>query len=82
MQDWFPQAKPLVGLGIESYLGAPLLDADGKVLGLLAVFDQKPMPAHPRHLYLLRIFAARVAAVLERLRAERRLSASDFLFRA
>ena len=38
------------------------------MLGLLAAFDVKPMPAQPRHLYLLRIFAARVAAVLERLR--------------
>ena len=77
----FPHAKPLVPLKVESYLGTPLLDGDGKVLGLLAVFDTRPMPAQPRHLYLLRIFAARVAAVLERLRAERRLSASERRFR-
>jgi formate hydrogenlyase transcriptional activator len=77
----FPHAKPLVPLEVESYLGTPLLDGDGKVLGLLAVFDTRPMPAQPRHLYLLRIFAARVAAVLERLRAERRLSASERRFR-
>jgi PAS domain S-box-containing protein len=81
VKDRFPRAKPLVDLGVEGYLGAPLLDADGRVLGLLAVFDDKPMPARPRHLYLLRIFAARVAAVLERLRAELRVSASEERYR-
>src|SRR5947209_2764006 len=81
VKDRFPLAKPLVQLGIEGYLGAPLLDRDGQVLGLLAVFDDRPMPAHPRHVYVLRIFAARVAGVLERLRAENRLSASERRYR-
>jgi PAS domain S-box-containing protein len=57
------------------------LDAKGNVLGLLAVFDDKPMPEQPRHLYLLRIFAARVAAVLERLRFEQSLAASARRYR-
>jgi PAS domain S-box-containing protein len=81
VKDRFPQAKPLVQLGVESYLGAPLLDGAGNVLGLLAVFDERTMPAQPRHLYVLRIFAARVAAVLERLRAGQRLSASERRYR-
>jgi formate hydrogenlyase transcriptional activator len=81
VKEHFPLAKPLVQLGIEGYLGSPLLDREGKVMGLLAVFDNRPMPAQPRHLYLLRIFAARVAAVLERLRAEWRLSAREQRFR-
>jgi PAS domain S-box-containing protein len=81
VKDRFPEAKPLVQLGVESYLGAPLLDTDGKVLGLLAVFDKRPMPSRPRHLYILRIFAASVAAALERLQLERRLSASERRFR-
>ncbi len=77
----FPRAMPLVQLGVESYLGTPLLDGEGNVLGLLAVFDERPMAAQPRHLYLLRIFAARVAAVLERLRCEKRLSVSERRYR-
>jgi len=81
VKDRFPLAKPLVLLGVESYLGAPLLDREGNVMGLLAIFDDKPMPAQSRHLYLLRIFAARVAAVLERLRAEKRLDASERRYR-
>ena len=81
VKDRFPRAKPLVALRVESYLGAPLLDGEGKALGLLAVFDERPMPAQPRHLYLLRIFAARATAELLRLRAERRLSASERRYR-
>ncbi len=81
VKDRFPQAKPLVRLGVESYLGTPLHDSEGNVLGLLAVFDKRPMPGRPRHLYILRIFAASVAAALERLRAEQRLSASERRYR-
>ncbi len=81
VKDRFPQALPLVQLGVESYLGTPLLDSEGKLLGLLAVFDDRPMAAQPRHLYVLRIFAARVAAVLERLRAEKRVSDSERRYR-
>jgi PAS domain S-box-containing protein len=81
VKDQFPQAKPLAQLGVESYLGTPLLDSEGNVLGLLAVFDKRPMPSRPRHLYILRIFAASVAAALERLRVEQRLSASERRYR-
>jgi PAS domain S-box-containing protein len=67
--------------GVESYLGVPLRAADGDVLGHLAVFDTKPMPAEPRLLYTFQIFAARAAAELERLRMDRMLRASEVRFR-
>ena len=35
--------------GVVSYLGVPLLDADERVLGHLAVLDVRPMPADPAH---------------------------------
>ena len=35
----FPEDKRSVDLGIESYLGVPLRDVTGNVLGHLAVFD-------------------------------------------
>jgi len=56
--------------GAASYMGMPLLDLDGKVLGHLAVLDQRPMPAEPRAQALFQIFAGRAAAELRRLRAE------------
>jgi PAS domain S-box-containing protein len=57
-------------VGAASYMGMPLLDLDGRILGHLAVLDKRPMPAEPRAQALFQIFAARAAAELRRLRAE------------
>ncbi len=77
----FPRDEPLVAMRIESYLGVPLLDEKGQVLGHLAVFDERPMGAEPRRMHVFRIFAERAAAELERLRIERMLRASEKQFR-
>jgi PAS domain S-box-containing protein len=77
----FPDDKLLVEMGIESYLGVPLRDAHGEVLGHVAVFDERPMPSRPRPLFIFRIFAARAAAELERLRVEERLRESEERYR-
>ncbi len=77
----FPNATPLVSLGIDCYMGVPFLDSEGEVLGHLAVFDERPMPPEPRRLFIFRIFAARTTAELERLRAEKRLSESEGRYR-
>ncbi|WP_422931801.1 sigma 54-interacting transcriptional regulator [Singulisphaera sp. PoT] len=77
----FPEDRGLTELGIESYLGVPLLDGEGNVLGHLAVFDERPMPPEPRRLFIFRIFAARAAVELERLRVERRLVESERRYR-
>ncbi|TMQ29695.1 MAG: PAS domain S-box protein, partial [Planctomycetota bacterium] len=78
----FPGDKLSVGWDIESYLGVPLLDAQGKHLGHLAVFDEQPMPAEPRKLFIFRIFAARAAAEVERLQYEERLRESEQRWRS
>lgn len=57
--------------GAVSYLGMPLLDVDGRILGHLAVIDTRPMPEEPRVQTVFRIFAARAGAELQRLRAEK-----------
>jgi PAS domain S-box-containing protein len=68
-------------VSVESYLGVPLRDTTGAVLGHLAVFDAKPMPAEPKLLYTFQIFASRAAAELERLRFEKMLTQSEERFR-
>ena len=73
----FPDDRPLVEWQIESYLGVPLCDPAGKVLGHLAVFDERPMPQEPRKLLIFRIFAARAAAELARLHLEWELRESE-----
>jgi PAS domain S-box-containing protein len=77
----FPDDKPMVDLGIDSYLGVPLRDTDGKVLGHLAVFDERPMPEEPQRVLVFRIFAARAAAELARLRLEQNLRDSEQRYR-
>ncbi|MGD2075108.1 MAG: sigma 54-interacting transcriptional regulator [Gammaproteobacteria bacterium] len=67
--DLFPGDPDMRAVGAVSYLGVPFLDDDGTVLGHLAVLDTKPMPEEPRTMALFRIFAARAAAELRRLRA-------------
>jgi PAS domain S-box-containing protein len=77
----FPHDRLSAELGLESYLGVPLLDAQGKHLGHLAVLDDRPMAAEPRKLFTFRIFAARAAAELERLQYEERLRESEGRYR-
>jgi PAS domain S-box-containing protein len=66
----FPRDPDLPAMGAVSYMGVPLLDTDEKILGHLAVLDTRPMKKEPRSLALFKIFAARAAAELQRLRAE------------
>ena len=73
----FPDGRDRSQVGIESYLGVPLRDPAGKVLGHLAVCDDRPMPLEPRKLLTFRIFAAHAAAELVRLRLERQLRESE-----
>src|SRR6516225_5082104 len=73
----FPDDRPLVEWGIESYLGMPLRDPQGRVFGHVAVFDERPMPEEPRKLLTFCIFAARAAAELARLHLEQKLRQSE-----
>lgn len=68
--ELFPGDPELPELNAVSYMGVPLQDTDGTVLGNLAVLDTAPLPPEPRCITLFRIFAARAAAEHRRLRAE------------
>jgi PAS domain S-box-containing protein len=66
----YPREEELKAAGAVSYLGVPLLDTDGTILGHMAVIDRRPIPEEPRVLAIFQIFAARAAAELRRIRAE------------
>ncbi len=66
----FPIDPDIAGLKAASYIGLPLTDTAGKILGHLAVMDTRPMPAQSRIEAIIRIFAARAASELQRLQAE------------
>lgn len=65
-QASFPEDIMLVDMGIESYLGVPLINSEGQTLGLIAVLSHSPLPEHPITVEILQIFAARATAELER----------------
>jgi PAS domain S-box-containing protein len=77
VQACYPQDADLRTLGLESYMGVPLLDLDGTILGHMAVMDRRPMPEEPRGLAVFRIFAARAAAELQRMRVESNVRESE-----
>jgi PAS domain S-box-containing protein len=68
--ELFPHSEDIKATGAVSYLGVPLQDTDGRILGHMAVIDRRPIPEEPRVYAIFQIFAARAAAELQRLRAE------------
>ncbi len=68
--ELYPDEPDVMAIGAVSYMGVPLLDTDGTILGHLAVIDRRPIPEEPRIHAIFKIFAARAAAELQRLRAE------------
>jgi PAS domain S-box-containing protein len=71
VQQRFPEDRDLVMLDAQSYMGMPLTNATGEVLGHLAVVDTRPMHEDEQRDAILRIFAARAGAELERQAADR-----------
>ncbi|HSB42498.1 MAG TPA: sigma 54-interacting transcriptional regulator [Methylomirabilota bacterium] len=76
VQRLFPEDRDLAELDAQSYLGVPVLDSGGRVLGHLAVLDDQPFGEADRAVPVLRVFAARAGAEMERLKAEERLRAA------
>jgi len=62
----FPEAKPAIEMGLESYLAICLRAADGTHLGHMAVMDAGRMEAGDDDVAAMRIFASRAAAEMER----------------
>jgi two-component system, sensor histidine kinase and response regulator len=74
----FPAERDeLLEMGAESYLAIPLKNLAGEVIGHLAVIDTRPKAWQERDFGILRIFAARVSAELERQRAEQTKAAMN-----
>jgi formate hydrogenlyase transcriptional activator len=77
LQLLFPEDRALVTLGAESYAGVPLPNSQGEVLGHLVVMDNKPRFFGEQELRILRIFATRAGAELERSRSEASLRRTE-----
>ncbi|MEH2139052.1 PAS domain S-box protein [Nostoc sp.] len=83
LQAAFPDDIILQNMNAESFLGVPLNNSSGEIVGHLAVIDVKPMKNDPARELIVKIFAARAGAELERKQAEvaigRRVQAESLL---
>lgn len=59
----FPPAKPF---DRESYVGVPCIDSQGRTIGHVACFDNKPIDRDLPETYMLQLFGQRAAVELER----------------
>jgi PAS domain S-box-containing protein len=82
VQQRFPDNVLMREQRIEGYAGATLDGPGGEPAGLLIVMSRKPLQDPPVVEALLKIFAARVGAELERERASDGLRASEAQYRA
>jgi PAS domain S-box-containing protein len=69
----YPDDPDITAISAVSYLGMPLKDVDGRILGHLAVIDRRPIPEEPKVQALFKIFAARAAAELQRQSVEKQV---------
>ena len=60
----------------DSYIGVPMFDSTGKIIGHFACMDGKPMRQDLSHLALFKIFSVRAAAELERTLLREKLGAA------
>ncbi len=77
VQHRFPNDQDLRHLEVESYLGIPLYNSRGETIGHLVAMDHQPLPTDTDSIPVLKIFAARAAAELERKYAEDALRRSE-----
>ena len=70
LQQLFPSDRLLQEMAAESYAGMPIFDAAGRALGLISILDTKPLENISLIEEVLKIFATRATAELERQKAE------------
>lgn len=70
VQQHFPADDDLKRMNVESYVGYPLFSKSGEILGHLVAMDVQELSAESGAIPIIKLFASRAAAELERNRAE------------
>jgi len=73
VMDDFPLDHLAKEMGVDSYFGIPLIDSKGEVLGPMAVMGRKPLNNSTFAVSMLKLFAVRASAELERRHNEKEL---------
>ena len=81
IQQIFPNSSRLQALKAVSYMGVPLINSEAQIIGNLAVIDTRSMPPADRAQSIIRIFAARASAELQRLLSEADIRRSEEKYR-
>jgi len=64
--ELFPEDAALVEMGAHGYAGMPLIDRNGKVIGICALVTREPIEDPPSLIRLMRLFGNRAELELER----------------
>ena len=78
----FPKAKDIVDLKIQGYVGTPLWNSRGEVIGILCALSRGPMQLPQSVRGILDIIAVKAASEIERTGIERELRQSEEKFRS
>jgi PAS domain S-box-containing protein len=81
-QSRFPSDKLLPTVRAQAFLGLPLLDSQGRAIGLIMVLYRHPVVSFSVAREMLQFFSARAAAELNRKREEDELHERDQRYRA
>ena len=69
----FPDDQLLIDMGIEGYIGTPLIDSSGEVMGLTVALYKSPIQNPEFTETIFQIFSGRIAAEIERTEYEQEL---------
>ena len=81
VRELFPHDEMLGQVGAEGYVGSPMVDSNGRCLGLICAVTRQPLPNPKLAEALLKIFAARAGTELERKNYEEALAHGEQRFR-
>ncbi len=73
----FPDAKDIIDLNIQGYIGTALRDSQGRVSGIICALSRTPMQLSPSVQKTMGIIAVKAGAEIERVRMERELQDSQ-----
>lgn len=78
----FPDDQILIDLQIEGYLGTPIFDSKGEILGLIVALYQNPISNTPYIISLFELFATHIGTEMNRLQSEIALKESEKRFKS
>ena len=73
----YPHIRLIADLGVVSYCGVSIADRRGRVIGHVAIMDDKPMPNAKLAIAILQVFASRIAGEQERKQNDATLRESE-----